>query len=121
MSLKFLVPKLKIYIYILICILVGVGKTTIIKEICSLLKSSGIKPVGFYTEEVRRNRIREGFDVISLNGERGRLARDQNALPAPVKYSVGKYGVLVQEFENIALPTLKEVINNSIFFLISMY
>nr|AGC92685.1 nucleoside-triphosphatase C1orf57-like protein [Heliconius erato] len=92
----------------------GIGKTTIIQKICSLLNSSGVKTVGFFTEEVRRNRMREGFDVISLTGERGRLARDQNILTAPTKYSVGKYGVLVQEFENIALPALKECDDKSL-------
>lgn len=80
-----------------------------------------MKTVGFFTEEVRRNRMREGFDVISLTGDKGRLARDQNTLPAPTKYSVGKYGVLVQEFENIALAALKEVIYFNMIFLIFIH
>ena len=102
-------------------IILGIGKTTIIQKICSLLNSSGVKTVGFFSEEVRRNRMREGFDVISLTGDKGRLARDQNTLPAPTKYSVGKYGVLVQEFENIALAALKEVIYFNMIFLIFIH
>ncbi|XP_022117244.2 cancer-related nucleoside-triphosphatase homolog [Pieris rapae] len=86
----------------------GVGKTTIIKRICKSLQCKGVKLSGFYTEEVRTNRIREGFDVISLNGVKGRLARDQRLLSTPAKCKVGKYDVLIQEFENIALPTLQK-------------
>ncbi|CAF4954341.1 unnamed protein product [Pieris macdunnoughi] len=86
----------------------GVGKTTIIKRICESLQGKGVKTSGFYTEEVRTNRIREGFDVISLNGVKGRLARDQRLLSTPAKFKVGKYGVLIKEFENVALPTLQK-------------
>lgn len=68
-----------------------------------------MKTSGFYTEEVRANRVREGFDVVTLDGQRGRLARDESLLNGPVKYKVGKYGVLVQEFEKLALPVMKEV------------
>lgn len=76
------------------------------------MSQKGVKTVGFYTEEVRRNGVREGFDVVSLNGERGRLARDQCLLSPPARFTVGKYGVLVQEFENIALQSMKLVNNN---------
>lgn len=69
-----------------------------------------MKTSGFYTEEARRDRIREGFDVVTLDGARGRLARDENILNHPVKNKVGKYGVLIQEFENVALPCLSKVI-----------
>lgn len=47
--------------------------------------------------------------MVTLDGQRGRLARDQNLLSSPVKHKVGKYGVLIQEFENIALPSLSKV------------
>ncbi|XP_069358884.1 nucleoside-triphosphatase THEP1 isoform X2 [Maniola hyperantus] len=85
----------------------GVGKTTLTKKLCLLLNEKGIKTVGFLTEEVRRNRIREGFDVVSLSGERGRLSREQSLLSTPAQFTVGKYGVLVQEFENIAMQAMK--------------
>ncbi|XP_068632045.1 cancer-related nucleoside-triphosphatase homolog [Battus philenor] len=92
----------------------GVGKTTLTKKICSVLSNKGIKVVGFYTEEVRNNRVREGFDVVTVEGTRGRLARDQSLLNTPIKFKVGKYGVLVQEFEKVAMPSLTEPsINNS--------
>ncbi|CAK1595822.1 unnamed protein product [Parnassius mnemosyne] len=84
----------------------GVGKTTLAKKISSALSSKGVNVIGLYTEEVRNNRVREGFDVLTLEGARGRLARDQTLLDGPVKYKVGKYGVLVEEFEDVALPSL---------------
>lgn len=44
--------------------------------------NNGVKISGFYTEEVRGGRdggrgreARIGFDVVTLSGERGRLAR----------------------------------------------
>ncbi|CAH2980486.1 unnamed protein product [Chilo suppressalis] len=91
----------------------GVGKTTLTKKLNSLLRSEGIKTCGFYTEEVRQNRIREGFDVVTLDGQRGRLARDMTVMSGLVKFRVGKYAVLVQEFENVALPALKQFFSHS--------
>ncbi|XP_013199719.1 cancer-related nucleoside-triphosphatase homolog [Amyelois transitella] len=87
----------------------GVGKTTLTKKISSLLREKGVPTSGFYTEEVRRNRVREGFDVVTLDGERGPLAREESLLSNPAKYKVGKYGVTVQEFEKIALPSLQKM------------
>lgn len=68
-----------------------------------------MKVSGFYTEEIRGKGIREGFDIVSLDGSRGRLAREQSLFTSPNKFKVGKYGVLVQEFEKIALPCLDKV------------
>ncbi|XP_032521522.2 nucleoside-triphosphatase THEP1 [Danaus plexippus] len=87
----------------------GVGKTTLIKKIVSILNKKGIKTKGFYTEEVRNNGVREGFDIVTLNGVRGKLARDQNFLTIKSKYTVGKYGVLVKEFEDISLASLEKL------------
>ncbi|KAJ2939200.1 hypothetical protein O0L34_g8514 [Tuta absoluta] len=84
----------------------GVGKTTLVKKLAEIIEEKGVKCSGFYTEEVRKNRVREGFDVVTLDGQKGSLARDQTLLQGPVKHKVGKYGFLVQEFENVALPTL---------------
>lgn len=39
------------------------------------LKAQGIECSGFYTEEIRNNASRVGFDIVTLNGERGILAR----------------------------------------------
>lgn len=62
----------------------GIGKTTLIKQVCLNLKKhrDDIDMSGFYTEEVREGGgggrvrgVRIGFDVVTLNDERGILAR----------------------------------------------
>ena len=42
-----------------------------------MLKDKGVEIQGFYTEEVRNSPkgSRVGFDVVTLNGQRGPLAR----------------------------------------------
>ncbi|GBP84113.1 Mariner Mos1 transposase [Eumeta japonica] len=69
-----------------------------------------MKPTGFYTEEVKKNRVREGFDVVTFHGERGKLARDVALLNDSVKCKVGKYGVLIEEFDKIAIPSLQGIL-----------
>ncbi|XP_016933284.2 cancer-related nucleoside-triphosphatase homolog [Drosophila suzukii] len=85
----------------------GVGKTTLIRKISSNLRDKGHLLQGFYTEEVRGEGIsqRIGFDVVTLAGKRGILAREnpEDKLRRP---KVGKYSVFVQNFEDLALPLL---------------
>ncbi|XP_017081103.1 nucleoside-triphosphatase THEP1 [Drosophila eugracilis] len=85
----------------------GVGKTTLVRKIIASLLIAKPSLQGFYTEEIRDSVLRQriGFDVVSLSGERGTLAREapKDNLRRP---KVGKYSVFVQEFENIALPLL---------------
>ena len=77
----------------------GSGKTTLVRKV---LSESEALASGFYTEEVRDNDgIREGFDIVTLDGRRGRLARA--GLPWP---RVGKYGVDLRFLEEIAIPQL---------------
>lgn len=54
----------------------GVGKTTLIKKLYQQLNENNIETNGFYTEEIRNetgNRI--GFDITTVDGRRGVLAR----------------------------------------------
>jgi len=50
----------------------GVGKTTLIRKPAESLKS--LRPVGFYTEEMREGGERKGFELVSLEGKRGVLS-----------------------------------------------
>ena len=43
----------------------GIGKTTLIKTIARILKP--FHPVGFYTEEIREQGTRVGFQLLSLD------------------------------------------------------
>jgi nucleoside-triphosphatase len=71
----------------------GVGKTTCIREIA---QSLGIHhPIGFYTEEVREQGTRVGFELVGLDGRRLLLAHTGISS----RYRVGKYRVDISAFE----------------------
>jgi len=72
----------------------GVGKTTVIMKLIGGLEGVG----GFYTEEIRERGERVGFRIISLTGKKGILAH--KGLKSP--YKVGRYGVNIEDLENIA-------------------
>jgi nucleoside-triphosphatase len=79
---------------LLITGLPGVGKTTLIKKLSEALK--GFHPVGFYTEEIREEGERKGFEFISLDGKKGILSHVD--VRSPLR--VGKYKVHVKGFED---------------------
>jgi nucleoside-triphosphatase len=72
----------------------GCGKTTLMEK---LIASLDWTAVGFLTGEIRSGGGRVGFDVETLGGERGPLARA--GLPSPAR--VGRYGVDVHGFEEM--------------------
>ena len=78
---------------ILISGLPGIGKTTLIKQICDELKKDN--PVGFYTEEIRNEGQRKGFQLIGLNSSRVIFAHVLIESP----HSVGKYRVDLDAFD----------------------
>ena len=57
--------------------MLGVGKKALCREVYEILKDKGIQTQGFYTEEVRNSPkgSRVGFDVVTLDWQRGPLAR----------------------------------------------
>jgi nucleoside-triphosphatase len=73
----------------------GVGKTTLVKKLFEELKH--LHPAGFYTEEIREEGQRKGFELISLNGKRGLLSHIHIKSP----HRVGKYKVDIEAFENL--------------------
>jgi len=83
----------------------GSGKTTIIKEVLSKVgKSAG----GFYTEEIRNHGIRQGFRIITLDGESATLAHSGISSP----YRVSKYRVDINSMDRVAIPAVREAICN---------
>ncbi len=75
------------------------GKTTVIKKVLAGLK----KPAkGFYTQEIRVDGKRQGFKMIALDGKEGLLGhRDIKST-----YTVSKYGVSIENIDNIAVPSI---------------
>ena len=83
----------------------GVGKSTLVKKIAEkLLQEDSLKIDGFFTEEVRDgNQVRKGFDVVSIkNHEMRKPLALANAPPAIRGPRVGKYTVMVEDFESVA-------------------
>lgn len=71
----------------------GVGKTTLLRNVCRRLASS--HPEGFCTEEIREGGVRKGFALVSLDGKRSVLSH----VNVKSRHRVGKYGVDAQSFE----------------------
>jgi len=78
----------------------GTGKTSLIKQAISGLKG---RAGGFYTEEIRRGGLREGFRLVTLDGQQGILAHIGIQSP----YRVSKYGIDIEELERIGVSALK--------------
>lgn len=83
----------------------GCGKTTIIKEaLAKTNRSAG----GFYTQEIRTKGVRQGFEIITLDGKSAILAHINVRSP----YRVSKYGVDVESMDKVAVAALREVIQS---------
>ena len=78
----------------------GIGKTTVIMRLRELVANRDM--AGFYTEEIRGDGQRLGFQIVTMSGKSGTLAH-VNILS---RQRVGKYGVDVVGFEKLALPEL---------------
>ena len=78
---------------ILLTGLPGVGKTTLIRRVSEELKN--LHSAGFYTEEIREEGVRKGFELIGLDGKKGLLSHVDIKSPN----RVGKYRVDVKGFE----------------------
>lgn len=71
----------------------GVGKTTLVLNVAAGL--AHLRPVGFYTAEIREGCVRKGFALMSFDGRRGLLAH----VDITSRQRVGKYGVDVEGFD----------------------
>jgi nucleoside-triphosphatase len=83
----------------------GCGKTTLIRKIIA-----GVEPNvgGFYTQEIRLGGVRQGFKIITIDGQRGILAHvDIRSSPR-----VGKYGVDIQTLDLIAVSAVQHAIQD---------
>lgn len=89
----------------------GVGKTTLVRKIIQDLE---LDAGGFYTQEVRKEGIRQGFEIVTLEGKRGLLASvDLKSL-----HRVGKYGVNLRNLEEIGGQAIEETLEKKRFLVI---
>ncbi len=80
-----------------------VGKTTIIKEVVKRLPG---RVGGFYTEEIREHGQRQGFRIVTLDGQEGILAH----VDVRSRYRVSKYGVNLVSLEKIGVAAVQRAI-----------
>lgn len=77
----------------------GTGKTSIIKQVIAGMKD---KAGGFYTEEIRSQGVRQGFKLVTLDGQYAILAHVDIHSP----YRVSKYGVDMDSLDRVGISTL---------------
>jgi nucleoside-triphosphatase len=77
----------------------GTGKTSLIKEAAA---AAGDKAGGFYTEEIRSGGSRQGFRLITLDGDEAVLAHINIRSP----HRVSRYGVDVGSLERVGVSAL---------------
>ena len=87
----------------------GIGKTTVAKKVVTSLADHNIG--GFYTEEIRVNNVRQGFELITIQGERFVMAH----VDSDSAYRVGKYGVDVEIIDTAIAMTLSEDPDTEVF------
>ena len=78
----------------------GTGKTALIKE---ALAKTRVKAAGFYTEEIRAGGIRQGFKIITLDGQEVILAHVGISSP----YRVSKYRVDTAALDRVGVSALR--------------
>ena len=78
----------------------GVGKTTLIRQVVSTMR---LRAAGFYTEDLRSRGVREGFRIVTLDGEIALLAATGH--PGPIQIS--KYGVDLAELDRVGVGALQ--------------
>jgi nucleoside-triphosphatase len=81
----------------------GCGKTTVVRRVIEQL--GDLRLAGFYTQEIRQQGRRVGFEAISLGGRSATLAHVDFRSP----HHVGRYGLDLGGFEGIIQAELVRV------------
>lgn len=76
----------------------GVGKTTLVKKIIKGLLSRSLGVTGFYTEEIREDKIRVGFRIMNVHGEEEGIL---SHIGISSRYRIGKYKVNVKAISDV--------------------
>ena len=81
----------------------GCGKTTVLQRVIARLE---IPMGGFYTREIRQGNQRQGFELVTLDGQRRLLAH--TSIRSPQR--VGKYGVDVGTLDDLAVGAIRKAL-----------
>ncbi len=81
----------------------GTGKTSLIRQAVARVKG---KAGGFYTEEIRNQGIREGFRLVTLDGQDAILAH----VNINSTYRVSKYGVDIDSLDKVGVSALHRAV-----------
>jgi nucleoside-triphosphatase len=77
----------------------GTGKTSLITQAVAAMKG---KAGGFYTEEIRSQGVRQGFKLVTLDGQDAILAHIDIHSP----YRVSRYGVDIESLDRVGVSAL---------------
>ncbi len=84
----------------------GCGKTTLIQRVIAQLNA----PLGgFYTQEMRAGGVREGFKMITFDGQEGILAHVK--FPGPPR--VGRYGVDLDALAAVGVASIQSALHGN--------
>ena len=75
------------------------GKSTLIEKVVQRISRPA---TGFFTQELRDKGRRVGFSITTLEGKTGVLAHQS----IRSKFRVGKYGVNLEDLDQIAVPSM---------------
>lgn len=81
----------------------GVGKTTLVRQAVAAFPG---RVGGFYTQEIRRGKVRQGFRLVALDGTEATLAHVSIAGPP----RVSKYGVDLAALERVGVAALERAV-----------
>ena len=81
----------------------GTGKTNLIKQAIAGMKG---RAGGFYTEEIRSQGVRQGFRLVTLDGQDAILAHIDIDSP----YRVSKYGVDIESLDRVGISALRKAV-----------
>jgi len=84
----------------------GTGKTALIKEALARTK---VKGGGFYTEEIRTGGIRQGFRIVTIDGQEAILAHVGISSP----YQVSKYRVDTDTLNRVGVSALRRALKEA--------
>ena len=84
----------------------GTGKTAIIREAVAKTK---IKAGGFYTEEIRVGGVRQGFRIVTIDGQEAVLAHVNISSP----YQVSRYKVDIDSLNRLGVSALRQALEGN--------